>query len=155
LRVGHEKLIIHRDISMGNLFIFERDKKQRSLGRLMDYDHAKKASGWREIPSKISSSNLQEERGFLRINLTCHFDREAADDVLDTALKWHHPAEASRYIEDVADSLRLSKHVPLSTEDLGWHNTEDKTKAHRWPDFTSRVAGPGERTVSFSTFLGM
>ena len=53
---------------MGNLLIFEDDKKQkgRTFGRLIDYDHAKKAPGTCEVPSKIPSSSLQEERDLLR-----------------------------------------------------------------------------------------
>ncbi|KAG6871774.1 hypothetical protein C0993_002780, partial [Termitomyces sp. T159_Od127] len=124
LKVGHQKLIIHRDISMGNLFIFERDKKQTSFGRLMDYDHAKKASGWCEIPSKITS--LESDRYLLKANLERNFGRKAVDDVLDTALKWHRPTEASKYIEDAAKLSGLSNHAsesPLTMEDLGWHNT--------------------------------
>ena len=109
---------------MGNLLIFEDDKKQkgRTFGRLIDYDHAKKAPGTCEVPSKIPSSSLKGKRDFLRLSFENLSEREAADDVLDTALKWMGPIFALPYINGVADSLGLSNDASLNMEDLRWYN---------------------------------
>ncbi|KAG6889541.1 hypothetical protein C0992_004801 [Termitomyces sp. T32_za158] len=144
-KYGHNKLILHRDISTGNLLIFETNDG-RTFGRLMDYDHAKKASGTGKIESKIA--------GLSTLKLTCkrrlvghYLERKVDDNVLDIALKWFDKEiSAIAYIEDAAEFTDLSKKdsdKPLCPTDLGWADT-DKTGPHDWPDFSERTPSPGK-----------
>ncbi|KAG6896329.1 hypothetical protein C0993_008532 [Termitomyces sp. T159_Od127] len=98
---GHNKLILQRDISTGNILIFE-DEEGRTFGRLIDYDHAKKASGMREVPSMIAGLSplaLQDKRDLLQRLLKTTIVGKAENDVLDMALKWLRLTHACGYIE--------------------------------------------------------
>ncbi|KAG6894934.1 hypothetical protein C0995_013489, partial [Termitomyces sp. Mi166 len=158
---GHDKLIIHRDASIGNLLIFERSNGT-TFGRLMDYDHAKKAKEKIDITSYIrdlSSSELDTKRKVLQYNLAyvrqrkadnvvLGLNRQVDNEVLDRALKWvFEPGHAAKYIRDVADFTGLGNDAsekPLCLSDLGW---DEKDGVDKWPDFANRKHGPGERTV--------
>ncbi|KAG5730086.1 hypothetical protein E4T56_gene1850 [Termitomyces sp. T112] len=136
-KYGHDKLILHRDISTGNLLIFQvRDGS--AVGRLMDYDHAKRAKGKKPISSEIV--NLDVKRKNARSSLLENLEREADVDVLDRALKWlDRSSDAANYIEDVAKFTVLvgndASENSLAVSDLGWDNID---KIHDWPDFSDR-----------------
>ncbi|KAF5376691.1 hypothetical protein D9615_007848 [Tricholomella constricta] len=50
---AHNNLIIHRDVSIGNLLIYPpRQDGEETLGRLRDFDHAKKALGSKPPPAR-------------------------------------------------------------------------------------------------------
>ncbi|KAG6895546.1 hypothetical protein C0992_000685 [Termitomyces sp. T32_za158] len=158
---GNKKGIIHRDISIGNLLIFDHDhQRSRNFGRLIDYDHAKKASGMGEIQSMIaglSPEKLDAKRGLLQSLIKDKFGGTATDDVLDTALKWLDPADAFKYIQDAIQFLELSDHVSknsLSIADLGWYNIQDKTQSLNWPNFADHVAHLEERTGTLPYMSG-
>ncbi|KAG6858721.1 hypothetical protein C0993_005161, partial [Termitomyces sp. T159_Od127] len=124
---GHGKLILHRDISTGNLLIFEADDGS-TFGRLMDYDHAKKASAMGKIESKIAGVaplELDVQRGLLR-SFIDRIGRQVEDGVLDTALKWLDEYSAIAYIKDVIRYNELGDKAsdkPLSLTDFGWVDT--------------------------------
>ncbi|KAG6895443.1 hypothetical protein C0993_009576 [Termitomyces sp. T159_Od127] len=150
-KYGHGKLILHRDISTGNLLIFEADDGS-TFGRLMDYDHAKKASAMGKIESQIAGvapSELDVQRDLLRPVIKYQTGRQVEDDVIDVALKWTEFGDAAlAYIKDVIKSTGSSDKAsdkPLSLTDLGWIDT-DQTQPHDWPDFGNREPSPGERT---------
>ncbi|KAG6886491.1 hypothetical protein C0992_003728 [Termitomyces sp. T32_za158] len=143
----HKRLILHRDISSGNLLIFEADDGS-TFGRLMDFDHAKKASGMRKIESKVAGlSPLELDKR--RDNVRRLVQRKVDDNVVDIALKWlDKEVSAIAYIDEAAESTDPSKEnsgKTLCPTDLGWANT-DATKPHEWPDFSERTPSPGERT---------
>ncbi|KNZ73119.1 hypothetical protein J132_01198 [Termitomyces sp. J132] len=121
---GHDKLILHRDISTGNLLIFQVQDGS-AVGRLMDYDHAKKAKGKKPISSEIV--NLDRKRNGLQSILWDNLEKEADVDVLDRALKWlNRSSDAAHYIEDAVKFTGLvgnnASEDPLSVTDLGWDN---------------------------------
>ncbi|KAG6858254.1 hypothetical protein C0995_001359, partial [Termitomyces sp. Mi166 len=165
---GHDKLIIHRDASIGNLLIFERSNGT-TFGRLMDYDHAKKAKEKIDITSYIrdlSSSELDTKRKVLQYNLAyvrqrkadnvvLGLNRQVDNEVLDRALKWvFEPGHAAKYIRDVADFTGLGNDAsekPLCLSDLGW---DEKDGVDKWPDFANRKHGPGERTGTLPYMSG-
>ncbi|KAG6882663.1 hypothetical protein C0993_009671, partial [Termitomyces sp. T159_Od127] len=116
---GHNKLILQRDISTGNILIFENEEG-RTFGRLIDYDHAKKASGMREVPSMIaglSPSALQDKLDLLQRCLETTIVGKAENDVLDMAFKWLRLTNACGYIECVVESFGLSNHPESSLRD--------------------------------------
>ncbi|KAG6828702.1 hypothetical protein H0H93_014778, partial [Arthromyces matolae] len=78
---AHNNRILHRDISMGNLLIF-KDSDGKTYGRLMDYDHAKKASGCRLITFSNQNGLPEDLEGdimFLRNSLS-RLSRDKVDN---------------------------------------------------------------------------
>ncbi|KAG6893840.1 hypothetical protein C0995_015872 [Termitomyces sp. Mi166 len=164
---SHDKLIIHRDANIGNLLIFERSKGT-TFGRLMDYDHAKKAKEKIDITSYIrdlSSSELDIERKALQTilsherrrkadNVVVGLNRQVDNEVLDRALKWFpEPIIGALYIAAVAKSTGLGNNASeksICLSDLGW---DEKDKVDKWPDFANREHGPGERTVTSHSLM--
>ncbi|KAG6858788.1 hypothetical protein C0995_013917, partial [Termitomyces sp. Mi166 len=160
LQHGNNELIIHRDVSTGNLLIFERSDG-KTFGRVMDYDHAKKAKEKIDITSYIrdlSSSELDIERKALQTilsherrrkadNVVVGLNRQVDNEVLDRALKWFpEPIIGALYIAAVAKSTGLGNNASeksICLSDLGW---DEKDGVDKWPDFANRKHGPGERT---------
>ncbi|KAG6895442.1 hypothetical protein C0993_009575 [Termitomyces sp. T159_Od127] len=144
---GYNKLIIHRDISTGNLLIFEADDGS-TFGRLMDYDHAKKASAMGKIESKIaglSPSELKLQRGQFRAAAEYVLGRQLNDKVLDAVLKWFDRRSAIDYIEDVikfTGSSDKAPDKPLSLTDLGWIDTVSLSSLDCRPSLSNLPAGP-------------
>ncbi|KAG5633480.1 hypothetical protein DXG03_007300, partial [Asterophora parasitica] len=58
-RHAHINGVVHRDVSMGNLLIFLREH-DKVLGRLMDYDHAKRALTLIDIPTEEHEPDMIE-----------------------------------------------------------------------------------------------
>ncbi|KAG6843018.1 hypothetical protein H0H87_008541, partial [Tephrocybe sp. NHM501043] len=56
---AHKQLILHRDVSNGNLLIFE-DQNGQTYGRLIDYDHAKKGTKSRPVIQNRTTVTKQE-----------------------------------------------------------------------------------------------
>ncbi|KAG5639846.1 hypothetical protein DXG03_002942, partial [Asterophora parasitica] len=58
-RHAHINGVVHRDVSMGNVFIFF-DTGGKAVGRLMDYDHAKRALTSIHIPTEEHEPDMIE-----------------------------------------------------------------------------------------------
>ncbi|KAG5633689.1 hypothetical protein DXG03_006809, partial [Asterophora parasitica] len=128
---------------MGNLLIFLR--KDKVLGRLMDYDHAKRALTLIDIPT------TQHKKGaisWIRSGL-------AEEHEPQLLLTEEAVVEASRYFVQgqlglVAIYAAATYHMrnpsrksseEISKEDLGWNHEDIK-----WPDFSRREARKGHRS---------
>ncbi|KNZ71917.1 hypothetical protein J132_05191 [Termitomyces sp. J132] len=145
---GNDKLVLHRDVSAGNVLIFQ-GKDGSSCGRLMDYDHAKKAENYDLFGTRnLSPSQLETERGLTRPLVEYALKRKVENDILDVALKWFDSVDAIGYIRTAAQFTGLvgenASQKPICATDLGWGPVN---KTYKWPDFANREAGPGERTV--------
>ncbi|KAG6823382.1 hypothetical protein H0H92_010430 [Tricholoma furcatifolium] len=125
---AHDKLYLQRDISIGNLLILEGAAGE-TFGRLVDYDHAKKAAGWIEIPrpgEKLKAryhemaSNLLANDSDSRWQVEVAVAQEAVACVA-------HPKESGTYLFDVIrnDTSLAEKAAtrPLSMDDLHWKET--------------------------------
>ncbi|KAG6836694.1 hypothetical protein H0H93_004805 [Arthromyces matolae] len=141
---AHNNRILHRDISMGNLLIFT-DSNGKTYGRLMDYDHAKKASGCRLISfSNQPESDLSEILAGLRFSLRFQCPSKVDDNVMIKALqRFSDPVTAGYYIAaavKVAQSGRnpsLSTTQEYTTNDLGWKSPEE-LETINWPNWEDR-----------------
>ncbi|KNZ71924.1 hypothetical protein J132_05198 [Termitomyces sp. J132] len=149
-------LVLHRDVSAGNVLIFQ-GKDGPPYGRLMDYDHAKKAENYDLSGTRnLSPSQLETERGIVRISVEHALKRKVDNDVLDVALKWFDDTiDASGYIRTAAQFTGLvgenAPQKPICATDLGWGPVN---KTYKWPDFAKRDAGPGERTGTLPHMAG-
>ncbi|KAG6829050.1 hypothetical protein H0H92_005881 [Tricholoma furcatifolium] len=150
---AYKKLYLQRDISMGNLLVFDDPGTAGdTFGRLVDYDHAKKAAGWIDIARpgeklKDMARYADMASTVLAYEPDSRWQVEAA--VAQEAVACvAHPGIAGYYLVDVIknDSSLAEKAAtsPLSMDDLHW--TETQTK----PDFESRSARQGERTGSLA-----
>ncbi|KAH0586584.1 hypothetical protein H2248_007809 [Termitomyces sp. 'cryptogamus'] len=120
-KYSYDKLILHHNISTGNLLIFQV-QDHLPVGRLMDHDHAKKAKEKKSISSEIV--NLDKKQNSVQNNLWDNLEKEADVDVFDRALKWlNRSSDAAHYIEDTAEFTGLvsnnASENPLSVTDLG------------------------------------
>ncbi|KAH0580066.1 hypothetical protein H2248_002880 [Termitomyces sp. 'cryptogamus'] len=152
---GNDKLVLHRDVSAGNVLIFQ-GKDGSSCGRLMDYDHAKKAENYDLFGTRnLSPSQLETERGLTRPLVEYALKRKVENDILDVALKWFDSVDAIGYIRTAAQFTGLvgenASQKPICATDLGWGPVN---KTYKWPDFANREAGPGERTGTLPYMAG-
>ncbi|KAG5640199.1 hypothetical protein DXG03_000597 [Asterophora parasitica] len=129
---------------MGNLLIFPR--KDKVLGRLMDYDHAKRTLTLIDIPTEEHKPNMLKVAHDL---ITGQSDPPLPSFTQEAVV------EASRYF--VQGQLALAAIYAAATykmrnpqknfsgetskEDLGWNHEDIK-----WPDFTDREARKGQRS---------
>ncbi|KAF5366920.1 hypothetical protein D9615_010677 [Tricholomella constricta] len=150
---AYGKLIVHRDISIGNVMIFPTAADPaKTRGRLMDFDHAKKANDSRDLCASESPQldvlNVQHiKHNMARLRGCC--DLVVADEVIEELFRWIPHDEALKYIKKVIDvrerhfGLDLEKlEGPLMLAHLGW----DHDKIEKCPDFSTRVPRHGERT---------
>ncbi|KAG6850648.1 hypothetical protein C0991_010193, partial [Blastosporella zonata] len=141
-RDAYKLLFLHRDVSAGNLLIFEH-KSGETFGRLIDYDHAKKATKHRLIQRHDPSGQQLVRQTLQRSRRGRELDID--DDVISNALTWiEEPHLALVYILGTVDGLVKPSTSPLSKAALGWDHGDDETK--EWPDFDDRLARPNERT---------
>ncbi|KAF5366921.1 hypothetical protein D9615_010678 [Tricholomella constricta] len=155
---AYGKLIVHRDISIGNVMIFPTAADPaKTRGRLMDFDHAKKANDSRDLvcASVPSQSDLFEIKLVMQLvrgslaYLRESNDLVVADEVIEELFRWVPQKRALDYIKEVIDvrkrhfGLDLEKlEGPLTLAHLGW----DHDKIEKCPDFSTRVPRNGERT---------
>ncbi|KAG6806574.1 hypothetical protein H0H92_010777, partial [Tricholoma furcatifolium] len=126
---AHDKLYLQRDISIGNLLILEGTAGE-TFGRLVDYDHAKKA-----MRSEKISRHDREDTAFWASQATSTLlamdpkaqwkvqDKVALEAVACVA----HPVFGGYYLFDVIknDPCLAEKAAtsPLSMDDLHWTET--------------------------------
>ncbi|KAG6908725.1 hypothetical protein DXG01_003570 [Tephrocybe rancida] len=153
---AHSQLILHRDISGGNLLIFT-DENGQVFGRLMDYDHAKKAE--RSLPiTRFQHEKLDPQRALshvregiaIGLEVNNFLDYEVDDSVALEALGCiSDPAGASKYVLDVVETQHSkSRYRPDSSRklfkaDLGWEHDDN---VEIWPFYGDREHRKGERT---------
>ncbi|KAG5639852.1 hypothetical protein DXG03_002826, partial [Asterophora parasitica] len=144
-RHAHINGVVHRDVSSGNLLIFF-DTGGKAVGRLMDYDHAKRALALIDMPT------TQHKKGAIS------WIRSGLAEVNEPKLLLTEEAvvEASRYFVQgqlalaaiyAAATYRMrnpsrKSTEEVSTEDLGWNHEDIK-----WPDFSRREARKGHHSV--------
>ncbi|KAG6851740.1 hypothetical protein C0991_006590 [Blastosporella zonata] len=149
-RDAYKLLFLHRDVSAGNLLIFEH-KSGETFGRLIDYDHAKKATKHRLIQRHDPSGQQLVRQTLQRSRRGRELDID--DDVISNALTWiEEPHLALVYILGTVDGLVKPSTSPLSKAALGWDHGDDETK--EWPDFDDRLARPNERTGTLPYMSG-
>ncbi|KAG5640244.1 hypothetical protein DXG03_009699 [Asterophora parasitica] len=144
-RHAHINGVVHRDVSSGNLLIFF-DTGGKAVGRLMDYDHAKRALTSIHIPTEEHEPDMIEmTRTFI-----ARQSRPPIPLFTEEAV-----VEASRYFDQgqlgmatiyAAATYRMrnpsrKSSEEISKEDLGWNHEDIK-----WPDFTDREACKGQRS---------
>ncbi|KAG6851547.1 hypothetical protein C0991_008233, partial [Blastosporella zonata] len=130
-RDAYKLLFLHRDVSAGNLLIFEHNSGE-TFGRLIDYDHAKKATKHHLIQRHDPS-----RQRLVRMNLEEGQEFPVDDDVVSHALSWvkKSPA-ASEYILATVNGLVQPATSPLSKAALGWdHGNISATSTHIFPCF--------------------
>ncbi|KAG6908719.1 hypothetical protein DXG01_003564 [Tephrocybe rancida] len=147
---AHRRLILQRDISGGNLLIFT-DENGQAFGRLMDYDHARKAEKALSIPylEHEALENLKELNVLLIFHRAMQYTwsrtesaaYEVDDSVaLEAIRRINCVSEATEYVVDVikaryslpasgTDGDTLQK---LCKADLGWNEVEE------WPFYGDR-----------------
>ncbi|KAG6823245.1 hypothetical protein H0H92_010877, partial [Tricholoma furcatifolium] len=125
---SYNKLYLQRDISIRNLLVFEGVTGE-TFGRLVDYDHAKKAEGSKEI-----SRHKFEDEAF-QIHRACATLAEESDSrwqveaavALEATACVARPKDGGGYLFDVIknDSSLAEKAAtrPLSMDDLHWTET--------------------------------
>ncbi|KAF5379095.1 hypothetical protein D9615_005897 [Tricholomella constricta] len=146
--------IVHRDISIGNVMIFPMAADPaKTRGRLMDFDHAKKATDSKGLvcasaPSSLDLMNMQNTKYNLA-HLRGSGDLVVADEVIEELYCWKPHKKALDYIERVIDDRKRyfglnleNMKGPLTLAHLGW----DYDKVEKCPDFSNRVPRNGERT---------
>ncbi|KAG6835617.1 hypothetical protein H0H93_016475, partial [Arthromyces matolae] len=150
---GHQEahdvfFILHRDVSSGNLLIFNSlDDDGTTFGRLIDYDHAKQARSTKLVREqkepvtnkKLAIIEMLLEDLFPFQQLTVNMD------VLNEAYSWvKKPSTAADYISAVL--TQFGDIAPKSTVDitkLAWKIPDPHRK---WPDWQARAARTAERT---------
>ncbi|KAG5643655.1 hypothetical protein DXG03_000535 [Asterophora parasitica] len=161
----HRLWFVHRDISQGNVMIFPNPEagKDGTIGRLMDYDHAKRApranpSSQFPVPSNVEHARtayhyrLHAVKHILKSNVVHDVRRltdkdlrhlRLTDEVLLECLRRAGGNEEylSRVIAHRLRDFDLSLGDPLTLADLGW---DDLGLELPWPDFGKRAV---ERTV--------
>ncbi|KAF5376682.1 hypothetical protein D9615_007847 [Tricholomella constricta] len=131
-RHAHNDLIIHRDVSIGNLLIYSHiHDSQETFGRLRDFDHAKKALGSKPLPTR-------EVPEFETLPLPPATKQYEA---IVEAFRYAKEG-AFRYITDVKRHRFGPKKESATTANLGWDHPEET----RWPDFSDCKAREGERS---------
>ncbi|KAG6851754.1 hypothetical protein C0991_006443 [Blastosporella zonata] len=148
-RDAYKLLFLHRDVSAGNLLIFEH-KSGETFGRLIDYDHAKKAT--KKATKHRLIDRAPSKQRLVRMLLEDK-KKDVDDDVISNALTWiKDTAAASLYIVATVNGLVKPATSPLSKAALGWDHGDDETK--EWPDFDDRLARPNERTGTLPYMSG-
>ncbi|KAG6836602.1 hypothetical protein H0H93_006238 [Arthromyces matolae] len=150
---SHDNQILHRDVSMGNLLIF-KGPDGKTIGRLMDYDHAKRALAQLLIKPPYeneSPENFETRKKHLVYLLSRgRLPWKVDDDVLSAALKWVDLEEhAQNYIAGAVQIAKADTDCSQKTytaSDLGWEHL-DLPKAMTWPNWEGRPHRKGERTV--------
>ncbi|KAG6825061.1 hypothetical protein H0H93_001230 [Arthromyces matolae] len=156
----HDNQIVHRDVSVGNLLIF-KGPDGKSLGRLLDYDHAKRAltQSLIKTPYENESPEKFEARKALLVHLLSRRHAwKVDDDVLLRALKWVDLEEhAQNYIAGAVQIAKAGTDCSQKTytaSDLGWEHVaihlyiQDIAKAMTWPNWEDRSHRKGGRTVN-------
>ncbi|KAG6829052.1 hypothetical protein H0H92_005883 [Tricholoma furcatifolium] len=144
---AHGKLYLQRDISIGNLLIFEGTASKK-FGRLVDYDHAKKAAGSIDISCRENFEDAAFFAEFASAFLArrSKYQWKVKDDVaLEAVACVRDPKDGGGYLFEIINNdpslAKKAAEGPLSMDDLRWGETETT-----WPDFVSRVCRRGERT---------
>ncbi|KAG6863623.1 hypothetical protein C0991_004580 [Blastosporella zonata] len=132
---AHQLLILHRDVRPGHLLIFEEGENGETFGRLIDYDHAKKAKKHRLIQRHNPSMELL---ALVQMGLQCSREtRELAvdDDVVSHALSWiEDHLSVIDYILGEVRGLVKPVTSTLSKAALGWDHGDDETD--KGPDYS-------------------
>ncbi|KAG6824313.1 hypothetical protein H0H92_007241 [Tricholoma furcatifolium] len=125
---SYNKLYLQRDISIRNLLVFEVAAGE-TFGRLVDYDHAKKAEGSKEIfRHKFKDEAFQIDRTFATLaeESDSRWQVEAAV-ALEAATCVAHPVFGGYYLFDVIkNNSSLAEKAatsPLSMDDVHWTET--------------------------------
>ncbi|KAG6908722.1 hypothetical protein DXG01_003567 [Tephrocybe rancida] len=153
---AHSQLILHRDISGGNLLIFT-DENGQVFGPLMDYDHAKRAENSLPITRfQHEEFEPQEALGYVRGSIRFGFKKnkspvyEVDDSVALEALgRINHPIGAAQYIVEVVETQhstlrdRPDSSRKLFKADLGWEHDDN---VENWPFYEDREHRKDERT---------
>ncbi|KAG6806747.1 hypothetical protein H0H92_010150, partial [Tricholoma furcatifolium] len=146
-KAAHDKLYLQRDISPGNLLIFEGATGE-TFGRLVDYDHAKKAAGSIDISCRENFEDAAFFAEFASAFLArrSKYQWKVKDDVaLHAVACVRDPKDGGGYLFEIINNdpslAKKAAEGPLSMDDLRWGETETT-----WPDFMSRVHRRGERT---------
>ncbi|KAG5636006.1 hypothetical protein H0H81_009386 [Sphagnurus paluster] len=119
---AHEKGVIHRDVSIGNLMIFLRnaDDFKDTFGRLIDFDHAKRVSGTIALPRNDYPEQILESTQ-VQVRYSTNF--EVTTDTAQKACDYVGMLSAA-YLEDVTKFMvqfqSTQKEGALTPADLGW-----------------------------------
>ncbi|KAG5640480.1 hypothetical protein DXG03_008375 [Asterophora parasitica] len=144
-RHAHINGVVHRDVSSGNVLIVF-DTGGKAVGRLMDYDHAKRALTSIDIPTEEHEPDMIE----MTRTVIARQSRPPIPFFTEEAV-----VEASRYFDQgqlglptiyAAATYRMrnpsrKSSEEISKEDLGWNHEDIK-----WPDFSRREARKGHRS---------
>ncbi|KAG6907584.1 hypothetical protein DXG01_008341 [Tephrocybe rancida] len=124
---------------------FVTDEAGETFGRLMDYDHAKKAEKASPIPCfEHTTSRGIDALTLFRANMGDEY--EVDDAVATEALhRIRNTAGASQYVLDVIETQRLEirSSKTLCMADLEWDHDD---KVEEWADYDDRKHRKGERT---------
>ncbi|KAG5650351.1 hypothetical protein H0H81_012543 [Sphagnurus paluster] len=132
-RHAHAKYILHRDISIGNLMIFAytSDDFERTYGRLMDFDHAKRVTNASPpLLTPVDEAFLPRAENLIKLS----YEGDISRDLMVQA--WGYVKFLSgSYIQDVFNTRRSYFELPpkegeLTSADLGWYDEDVE-----WPDF--------------------
>ncbi|KAG6835618.1 hypothetical protein H0H93_016476 [Arthromyces matolae] len=129
---AHDRFrVLHRDISGGNLLIF-KDLNGTTFGRLIDYDHAKRARNTIQIARKAPSlpSSLLKTQAMI--------DFAVDLDVVAVALSWNDkPRTAAEYIESVVRTIvgNIPSDKSINAAQL-WNFLD---QPQRWPNWLDKT----------------
>ncbi|KAG6815014.1 hypothetical protein H0H93_011288, partial [Arthromyces matolae] len=136
---AHDRFrVLHRDISGGNLLIFKA-LDGTTFGRVIDYDHAKRARNTiqiaRKAPSLPSMLLKTQEMTDLAVDL----------DIVAVALNWiDKPRTAADYIESAVRTIVGSIPADKAVKAAQLWNLSDQTR--RWPNWLERKPRTVEHT---------
>ncbi|KAF5376686.1 hypothetical protein D9615_007843 [Tricholomella constricta] len=136
---AHKEGILHRDVSSGNLLIFPVTTwdREEAVGRLMDLDHAIFTGKSKPIPTRES---IDSDMSAMKIlELKKYFNVTVTHDVVAEARRFS--TNTDLYISRAAGAPVINTSELVTISRLGWEQTELP-----WPDFSSRIARPGERS---------
>ncbi|KAG6815017.1 hypothetical protein H0H93_011283, partial [Arthromyces matolae] len=137
---AHDRFrVLHRDISGGNLLIFKA-LDGTTFGRVIDYDHAKRAGSTIRIPISHKShpqSLLRRTRKMTPVAVN--------EDVLTVALNWvDKPWYAAEYIGSAVKAIVGNSPAKGSVKAAQLWNLPDQTR--RWPNWLERKPRTVEHT---------